>query len=204
MYKIIDCEQRSEEWFQARLGKWTGSFFDKAITSTGKRSTSSEDVNNRLVAELVIGRPDETFQSEAMLRGAELEDEALKFINFTHGFNFQKIGFMDSGLGYGCSVDAFDFDRGISLEMKIPSLHTHLKYLSGGGVPREYKAQTQGAKLVIGSDESVFMSYSPEVKPFVVISKRDDEFIKPMRDILLECCKEVREKYLSVTEYLKD
>lgn len=204
MYRIIECEQRSEAWFQARLGKWTASFFDKAITTTGKRSTSAEEVINRLVAELIVGRPDETFQSDAMLRGAELEDEALSFINFTHGYNFKKVGFIDSTIGYGCSIDGDDIERNISLEMKVPALHTHLKYLAGGVLPKEYKAQVQGAMWIMDRKEHVFMSYHPEIKPFVVVVERDEEYISEMKKIIIECCKEVKEKHKLLVEYLKD
>jgi putative phage-type endonuclease len=204
MYQIIDCEQRSEEWFKARLGKWTASFFDKAITTTGKRSSSSEDANNRLVAELIIGKPDDTFQSEAMLRGSELEDEALEFLNFTHGYNFKKVGFIDSGRGYGCSLDGNDVENDIGLEMKIPSLHTHLKYLAGKVLPKEYKAQVQGAMMVTGRKKHVFMSYHPEVKPFVIVVERDEEFINEMKKIVEECCFEVQTKYEELTKILED
>jgi hypothetical protein len=181
MYKISPHLQRSPEWHtEDRLGKWTGSFFDKAITTTGKRSTSADEVNNRLVAELIIGRPDETFQSEAMLRGSELEDEALRFINFTHNYNFKSVGFMaaidetGNDLGYGCSIDGNDPDTDIGLELKVPSLHTHLEYLAGGCLPKKYKAQVQGAMMVTGRKQHVFMSYHPEIKPFVVVVDRDE------------------------------
>jgi predicted phage-related endonuclease len=204
MYKIIDYPQRTDEWLQARLGKWTASFFDKAITSTGKRSASADEVNNRLVAELIIGRPDETFQSEAMLRGSELEDEALKFINFTHDYNFKPVGFMDSELGFGCSIDGNDVENDIGLEMKIPSLHTHLEYLAGGCLPKKYKAQVQGAMMVTGRKQHVFMSYHPEIKPFVVVVDRDDEFIKEMKKIILDCCIEVQTKLKNVQEILNE
>lgn len=204
MYQIIECDQRSEEWFQARLGKWTASFFNKAITTTGKRSASADDVNNRLVAELIVGRPDETFQSDAMIRGADLEDEALNFINFTHGFNFKRVGFMDSGLGYGCSADGDDQENDIGLEMKIPSLHTHLEYLAGGVLPKDYKAQVQGAMMVTGRKRWVFMSYHPEIKPFVIIVDRDEAFIDAMRGIIGQCCEEVKRKHKELTEILED
>jgi predicted phage-related endonuclease len=180
------------------------SFADKAITTTGKRSASAEDVNNRLVAEKIIGRADDTFQSEAMLRGSELEEEALSFINFTHGYNFIPVGFMDSGRGYGCSIDGNDTERDIGLEMKIPSLHTHLKYLAGGVLPKEYKAQVQGAMMVTGRKQHVFMSYHPEVKPFVVVVERDDEFINEMKKIIEACCIEVQTKYEELTKLLSD
>ena len=33
--KIIDCEQRSAAWFEARLGKPTASSFCEIVTATG-------------------------------------------------------------------------------------------------------------------------------------------------------------------------
>lgn len=202
MFKIIECEQRSEEWFKARLGKWTASFFDSLITQTGKPSASAKEINNRLVAELIAGRPDETFQSEAMLRGAELEDEALEFINFTHGHNFKKCGFIDSELGFGCSVDGIDFDNQMGLEMKCPSLHTHIEYISNGELPARYKAQVQGGMLVTGFRHWIFMSYHPEVRPLVLIVERDESYIEEMRKLLHLNCNIVQEKLKTVTEFI--
>lgn len=211
MYKISNHLQRSPEWHnQDRLGKWTGSFFDKAITTTGKRSASADEVNNRLVAELVIGKADETFQSEAMLRGTELEEEALEFINFAYGYNFKAVGFMaaiDSDgveLGYGCSIDGNDTENDIGLEMKAPSLHTHIEYLAGGVLPKKYKAQVQGAMMITGRKQHVFLSYYPQIKPFVIVVERDEEFIKEMKKIILDCCVEVQTKLKTVTEILNE
>lgn len=204
MYKIIECDQRSPEWFDARLGKHTGSAFKSLITPTGKPSASAEVCNNRLVAELILGRPDETFQSEAMLRGAELEDEALEFINFTHGFNFKKVGFLDSGLGYGVSADAIDESVQIGLEMKAPSAHTHIEYITAGTLPPEYKPQVQGGMLVTGFKKWVFMSYHPEIKPLVIIVERDEVYIETLREILLKNCALVKEKHKLITAFLED
>jgi hypothetical protein len=81
-------------------------------------------------------------------------------------------------------------------------LHTHLKYLAGGGVPKDYKAQTQGAMLVTGHDEKVFMSYHPGIKSLVTFTKRDPAYIASMKEILLECCEEVRQKHKALTEIL--
>lgn len=205
MYKIIDCEQRTDEWLQVKLGKPSGSIADKFITQTGKPSASASDAINRLVAEKVIGKPDETFQSDAMLRGKELEDEALAFINFTHGYNFRPCGFIESTeYTYGISPDAMDFDSKIGLEMKIPSPHTHIEYLSGGELPKKYKAQVQMAMLVTGFSQWVFLSYHPELKPFVIIVNRDEDFIKTLKEILIKSCIEIETKFKTVTQILED
>lgn len=204
MYKIIDCEQRSEAWFQARLGLHTMSFADKLITAvTGKRSTSADDVINRLVAEKVMGQPDETFQSDAMLRGKELEDEALRYINFTHGLDFKPIGFLDSGKGYGCSPDALDLTNSMGLELKCPSAHTHIEYISAGCLPNKYRAQVQGSLLVTGFKQWIFVSYHPDIKPLFVVVERDQKFIDSLYEILVDNCKEVERRHKLVTEYIE-
>lgn len=198
MYKLINCEQGAEKWFQARLGKWTASFFDKALTSTGKPSTQANDVNLKLVAEKIIGQPDDSFVSEAMLRGKELEGEAFDFLNFIRGHTFEAVGFCDSELGYGCSPDGLDVANEMGLELKCPLPHTHLKYLLGGDLPKTYKAQVQGSMLVTGFKKWVFMSYHPQFDPFIIEVERDDEYISQLEKALLKNCFDVKtmfEKY---------
>ncbi|QDP68096.1 MAG: putative exonuclease [Prokaryotic dsDNA virus sp.] len=195
MLNIIDVDQGTEEWFQARLGKWTASFFSKALTNTGKESSKTKEVNSRLVAELLVGEPDETFQSDAMLRGKELESDALDFLNFTQNLNLKPCGFVDSGEGYGCSPDALDLDNSIGLELKCPLPHTHLEYLVGDKLPVKYTAQVQGSMAVTGFKKWIFMSYHPTIKPLVVTVERDEEYIKNLLEILRENCKEVSERY---------
>lgn len=204
MFKISEFEQRTPEWFQDRLGFWTASFFDSAITTTGKESTSANQVNNRLVAEVIAGMPDDTFQSDAMLRGSELEDKALGFLNFSHDYEFTKCGFIKSTeYNYGCSPDGIDLTNQIGLELKCPSLHTHIEYISNGSLPNKYKAQVQGAMLVTGFKEWIFMSYYPEIKPLVIKVQRDEEYISAMRSILIKNCLLVQEKLKTVKTYLE-
>lgn len=202
MFKIIECEQRTPEWIGARIGMPTGSCFSKFITPTGKKSASAEDAINRLVAEKVIGKPDETFVSDAMLRGAELEDEALLFVNTVLDYNFKKYGFLDSEKGWGYSPDALDLEKRVGLELKCPSLHTHIEYITSGELPKEYKPQVQGGMLVTGFSEWVFCSYYPDMKPFIITVKRDDDYINSLREILEVSCQEIKRKYELVTAFL--
>jgi hypothetical protein len=205
MFKISEFPQRTPEWDQDRLGVWTASFFHCSITPTGKESTSANEVNNRLVAEIIAGKPDDTFQSDAMLRGAELEDKALAFLNFAHDYNFQKCGMIKSTeYEYGCSPDGIDLENKIGLELKCPSLHTHIEYISNGQLPNKYKAQVQGAMLVTGFRQWIFMSYYPDLKPLVIMVERDEKYISAMREILIKNCLLVQEKLKVVREYLED
>lgn len=204
MFKISEFPQRTPEWYLERLGCPTASFFNHYITPTGKASASASGTNNRLVAELIAGKPDETFQSEAMLRGAELEDQALAFINFAHDYNFQKCGLVKSTeYDYGCSPDGIDLETRMGLELKAPSLHTHIEYISEGALPSQYKAQVQGSMLVTGFSQWVFMSYYPGLKPLIITVERDEEYIKAMREILIKNCLLVQEKLKTVNAFLE-
>jgi putative phage-type endonuclease len=204
MFKIVECDQRSPDWFEARKGLFTASQFDKLITKTGKPSTSVSELINRYVAEIIVGVPDDTFQSEAMLRGKELEDEALSFLEFTHSLNFKQCGFIDSQKGYGCSPDGIDLENQIGLELKCPSAHTHIEYISSGELPDRYKAQVQGSMLVTGFKRWVFMSYHPDIKPLVIIVERDEEYINALQDILNKSVLELTKKKESVINFLGD
>jgi hypothetical protein len=193
---IFSCEQRSDEWFQARLGKWTASNFDKLITPSGKESASAASFNNKLAAEIIIGRPEETYTSEAMQRGIELEPEAFTMVNdFDNpfGWSFKEVGFIDSGLGYGCSPDGIDPDLKIGLELKCPSAHTHVEYLASDEMPKKYWAQVQGSMLVTGYDQWVFCSYHPDFPPQVIVVKKDDKFCQALKEVLEKNCKMVSE-----------
>ena len=110
--RIIDCIQGEDEWRQARLGKWTASVFDKCLTKTGKPSSQAEEINLRLVAEQITGESEDYhFSSEAMDRGKNLENEAFKTLQFAYGYKFDKVGFCDSGKGYGCSPDGINIKK---------------------------------------------------------------------------------------------
>jgi hypothetical protein len=204
MFRISEHPQRTPEWYTERLGVWTASFFDCVITTTGKESSSASEINNRLVAELIAGTPDETFQSEAMLRGAELEDKALGFLNFAHDYEFVKCGLIKSTeYEYGCSPDGIDLTNEIGLELKCPSLHTHIEYISKWSLPNKYKAQVQGAMLVTGFKRWIFMSYYPDLKPLVIMVERDEGYINAMREYLIKNCLQVQEKLKVVRAYLE-
>lgn len=203
-YEILNVEQGSEDWYQARLGKWTASSFKKALTPTGKPSKQAEETNYRLVAEKIIGEPDETFQSDAMLRGQELEEEALRFLNFSLDTNFEPCGFVDSGKGYGCSPDAIDREKKIGLELKCPLPHTQIKYLAAGVLPPEYFLQVHGSMWVLDDfDEWIFCSFHPLIKPLILTVKRDKKVIEQIETAILPNVEKVEKLYTSLKNDLK-
>jgi hypothetical protein len=149
---IIDCEQGTEEWFKARLGIPSASNFNKIITPAKlEPSRSADGYINKLVAEWLTGKPEETFQSEAMANGVITEEEARDFYAFKFDSDIKQVGFcLEDAKRFGCSPDGLIGDDG-GLEIKCPTAGVHLGYLLANKVPLEYKLQVIGSLLTTRS-----------------------------------------------------
>ncbi len=166
--KIIECEQGTPEWYAARCGIPTASEFDKLITTQSKTSTQRTKYMYRLAGERVCGVPEESYQSVAMQRGKEVEEEARRFYEFTSGVEVQRVGFCLSDCGrFGASPDGLVGEDG-QIEIKCPTLAVHVGYLLEGKLPTDYFQQTQGQLFVTGRKWSDFISYYPGVKPLLI------------------------------------
>lgn len=171
----IDCVQGTPEWFQARLGIPTASNFNKIITPGRLEPSKSADTYiNQLIAEWLTGKPDESFQSEWMTRGHELEEEARDYYAFQTNSKVTEVGFcLDNAKQYGCSPDGFVGDAG-GFEVKCPSPGVHTGYLMAQKVPTIYKVQILGGLLVTSLKWWDFMSYHPDIEPLIVRTYRKD------------------------------
>lgn len=195
--KIVHCDQRSPEWFQARLGLLTASHFHKLLTPTLKESFGKtvDELILRLVAEQITGEADyEQFSSNAMNRGENLEAEALEVLEFTHGLKFDQVGFIDSEKGYGCSPDGVNIKDTIGLEMKCPYNFTQVKYLAEDGLPKQYLMQIQGSMLITGWEAWCFFSYHPKLPNKFLIVERDEDITGRLEEVLLKHIKTIKEK----------
>lgn len=189
--KILQCEQRSEEWFQCRLGVPSASSFDKIVTTDGKPSKQRQKYLYKLAGEIVSGHSEETYKNGDMIRGIELEGEARLFYELTQDCVVDQIGFCVTD-GYGCSPDGFIGNDGL-LEIKCPSMAVHVEYLLDGSVPTEYFQQTQGQLLVTGRKWLDFMSYYPGIKPLIVRVEPDEKFQKALKAELERFCVDLNE-----------
>ena len=173
---IIDCEQGTKEWFEARCGIPTASCFDKIITSAGAKSKQFQGYLNMLAGESIVGAQ-ETFRSEAMQRGQELEGDARRMFEFVHGCDVEQVGlcFKDENKMVSCSPDGL-VGKYSGLEIKCPSLAVHVGYLRANKLPTKYVAQVQGSMYVTGRKNWYFMSYFPGMKPLIKLVRRDDMF----------------------------
>jgi predicted phage-related endonuclease len=174
---ILDHPQYSDSWYKARAGIPTSSCFDSIVLANGEPSKSQRRYMLQLAGERELGTKADTFQSQAMLRGLELEDEARALYSMIHGVEVQEVGLCVGDEGrWSCSPDGLVGDDG-GLEIKCPALHTHVDYRLRKRLPVEYVQQVQGSLFITGRKWWDFISYYPGTRPFIIRVERDEEFI---------------------------
>lgn len=174
--KIIDCEQQSEEWFAARLGKVTASHFKDVMAKGrgGGTSLTREDYLWELITQRVGGIREEGYKSKWMEEGTEKEPEAREWYEFITDNCVEQVGFVEKTEDVGCSPDGLIGKDGL-LEIKCPKLKTHFKKL--GIFPSEYKPQVQGQLWVCERKWCDFVSYHPgyQKQPMSIVRVERDE-----------------------------
>jgi hypothetical protein len=191
--RIITCEQRSDEWFLARLGVPSASSFDNIITMKGEVSKQLEKYMFKLAGEKVCGKAEETYQNAAMLRGVELEEEARQSYMFATDNVVEQVGFcLHDNINAGCSPDGLIGEDG-GIEIKCPTISTHVGYILNGGLPSEYFQQVQGSLFITGRKWWDFVSYYPALKPVIVRVYPDVKFISALEGVLKTFCVNLEE-----------
>lgn len=180
-------EQRSKEWFRARLGIPTASNFDKIITASGSPSQQAQSYMCRLIGERLLGRSLEEDISglKWVAHGRAYENEAARQFEIVSGKVVAPVGFVTVHEGrLGCSPDRLIVGENAALEIKCPSPWKHIEYLLFGP-GKEYKPQVQGQMLVGGYDIVYFFSYFPGMPSVFIEFRRDDKFIRLLHDALV-------------------
>ena len=190
MIIIDDYDQRSPEWFEARLGNPGASSFDKIVTNVkGTKSASAKEYMFKLAAQIVSGIREESYTNKWMERGTELEQDAIDYFSFYVSEVRQvALCYADEQKKYHISPDGLCEDGG-GLEVKCPKPQTHVKYLIENEFPKkEYNAQVQGSLMVSGLSHWWFMSYCPGIKPFIVKVLPDLEYHEKLKTALDTFC----------------
>lgn len=187
--RIVDCQQGTQEWFDARCGLPTASGVSAVVDSEGNlkqpRAKAAKDAGelseatktyiDELLGEPYIERDVEKFHvSSAMQYGIDTEVRARLLYDLRASPpSLREAGFCihDSGL-FGASPDALIYDDIGSkanliggLELKCPSTAKHVRYLREGELPEEYKAQVHTCMIVTGARWWDFMSFHEKIEP---------------------------------------
>lgn len=154
-------EQRSEEWFQARLGKVTASrVADVLAKIKSGESASRRNYKIQLVSERLTGEKQETYINQAMQDGIDREFYARERYVQQHG-EVEEVGFVQHPtLEAGASPDGLVGDDGL-IEIKCPLGTTHTETLMTQEVPSKYIPQIQFQLLCTGRKWCDFISFNP-------------------------------------------
>ena len=161
---LLNCEQGSEAWHQARLGIPTASKFDRIVTASGTARKQATGYLAELLAEHITGQAEDGYQSADIQRGIELEPAARAYYELESGNDVVQVGgvYLDESRTVMASPDGLIAGMTRGLEIKCPKLATHIRYILEDALPTQYTLQVQGGMWVTGYDEWDFVSYCPE------------------------------------------
>lgn len=176
-------EQRSEEWFAARLGKVTASKVGDVIakTKTGY-SASRENYMAQLICERMTGQKQESYSNAAMEWGTATEPLARAAYEAFKDVLVDEIGIIDHPFLPMCaaSPDGLIKEDGM-LEIKCPNTATHFDTLLTGKMPSKYMPQVQWQMACANRLWADFVSFDPRapegLQLFVTRIERDDKYI---------------------------
>jgi len=181
-----DCmEQRTEEWFAARLGKVTASRVADVLAKIKfGESASRKNYKMELVVQRLTGKAGESFTNAAMEWGTEQEPFARMAYEAYTGTFVKEEGFVDHPTieGFGCSPDGI-VGEGL-IEIKAPNTANHIETVLENKAPSKYIPQMQAQMACTGAKWCDFVSFDPRVPEdlqlFVVRVERDQEYIDAM------------------------
>ena len=196
-----NLDQRSPEWFAARLGKITASGFDNVLKKT-KYGESEYKKNYRM--QLAIERLTGTQAviipvNLAMRNGIEREQEARDVFAAATKLDVTECGVYTHPRikNSGASPDGIIASKNAVLEIKCPTMMTHAKNIMHDTVPAQYLYQIMWQVACTGSDGAYWASYNPEfteeTKLKYLYIPKNEKLIKEMEDAAMIFDKEVDE-----------
>jgi putative phage-type endonuclease len=199
-------EQRTEDWFLVRAGKFTGSKFVDVMArnkKTGEPLKAYHDLIMQLVVERMTGQPVEGPTGQALKWGTEVEPYAREAYELETGEIVRESGFIIHPVHafVGCSPDGLIGSDG-GLEMKCPKdSAVHLERFEKG-MPDEYIGQTQGCMWVTGRKWWDFVSYDPRMpeshRIYIQRIERDEKYIADLEQAVITAEAIVQQKLESL------
>jgi hypothetical protein len=202
-------KQRTEEWYQERLGHITGSRFHDiiAVSAYGKPLAARKAVIAEVTLEILTNSPGAMWTSKATRWGVDHEPEARLAYEAHTGQMCLEVGFIKhkQHKQVGCSPDHLIGAEGGG-EIKCPLTPAiHLDTLLHG-MPEEHMAQCQGGMWCTGAEWWDFVSYHPlfpdGMQIYIQRIPRNQAYIIELEDKVLNAVceinlnvKELRDRY---------
>jgi putative phage-type endonuclease len=201
--RIVDCEQGTEEWHEARSKIITGSKFELVMPKSKKFTTGTYTYMNEVAAEILTGKTADEARSKSLSWGKDNEDNAVNTYAALRNIDVYHIGIcIDDELRAGASPDGFVGDEGM-IECKCPYVSgKHINTLFEKVMPPEYKWQVQGNLMLNGRKWCDFISFDPRIKGknkiAIIRVERDEKFIAELRSFIIKFNTELDEKLASI------
>lgn len=199
-------DQRSPEWFAARLGKATASRMADicARTKTGW-GASRANYLAELVCERLTGQPTQGYVNSAMQWGTDTEPQARDAYRFLTDNHVEEVGFIDhpSIAMSGASPDGLVGEFGM-VEIKCPNTAQHIKTLSDDMIEGKYVLQMQWQMACAGRQWCDFVSFDPRMPAGMDVwirrVERDDAQIAELEEMVVAFLAEVDETVARLRE----
>lgn len=192
MIEILECEQNSEAWMQARAGIPTASAFTTVMMEKGPKG--GEPVGRttylrKLAGEVITGKPAVSYTNARMELGHELEPQIREDYAFLVGeLEIRQVGFIRTTAGIsgtrGASPDLLVGDDGMA-EFKSAEPHVLIGYIEmvikhPTWSPPEHYNQCQGGLWVAERKWIDLVVYWPGLPMFVQRLHRDEAHIRKL------------------------
>jgi putative phage-type endonuclease len=197
--------QRSEAWFQSRLGRVTASRVADVIAKTKSGYSASRDnYMAQLICERLTGQQGESFTNAAMTWGTETEPLARSAFEAYADVMVEEVGFVphprirDSGASPDGLVGLFGM-----LEIKCPNTATHIDTLLSQTVPGKYITQMQWQMRCCERQWCEFVSFDPrlpqDLQLFVKRVEFDPEYVAMLEKEVIQFLAELDDKVNKLT-----
>lgn len=195
----MENNQRSEEWFKQREGRFTASEIHKLMGIKSLGETGKTYAFEKAIEQL-YGQIDENFESYDMQRGTEQEPlafEKFKSIMALSFVNVENCGFFPLGDHAGASPDGLVGSDGV-LEIKCPKSKAFFKMVSENEFDKNYFYQMQFQMLCTNRIVATLFFYlihdGSEYYHKIEI-QRDEACISLMKERIKEAI-EIKEDYI--------
>ena len=203
-------EQKSPEWFAARLGRVTASRVADVVAKTKSGDSASRgNYMAQLVIERLTNKQEESYSNDFMDWGNLQEPFARAAYEAATNVLVDEVGMITHPRieMSGASPDGLVGDDGL-VEIKCPKTATHIETLLSKTVPGKYNIQMQWQMACTDRSWCDFVSFDPRMpdglQMFLKRVPRDDALIKTLEDEVIKFLKEVDSKLEQLINQLKE
>ena len=177
-------EQRTDDWFAARLGNITASrIADVVARIKSGWGASRQKYKDDLMSERLTMMPTVMFTNAAMQWGIDTEDDAASYYELMTDYEVKTVGYVKHPIieRAGASPDRLVNDSGL-VEIKCSNTSTHIETIRTKTIPKKYRLQMQWQMACTEREWCDFVSFDPRIVDedlnyFCVRVERDQEII---------------------------